>query len=136
MKTDNKKVISFDIRDFSTMRCPMHGLVSLLTGPWTTYILWLIRINGTLRFGQLKKQMPTISAKVLTARLRMLEEAGIIERHHEATIPPKVSYSFTRRGHELEALLDQINTLAVQWSGSEQTDGKSLSGNRAFSRPL
>lgn len=67
----------FDIREYSAMRCPMHGLVSLLTGPWTTYILWLIRTNGTLRFGQLKKQMPTISAKVLTERLRMLEEAGI-----------------------------------------------------------
>lgn len=124
MNKVNPKVISFDIRDYSAMRCPMHGLVSLLTGPWTTYILWLIRIHGTMRFGQLKKQMPSISAKVLTERLRMLEQAGILLREHEATIPPKVSYSFTKRGHELEALLDQINGLAMQWSAGNAENGE------------
>ena len=110
----------FNIRDYSVMRCPMHGLVSLLSGPWTTYILWMIRSNGTMRFGQLKKQMPSISAKVLTERLRMLEEAGILSRHHEATIPPKVSYSFTERGRDLEVLLDQINTLALMWDSKPE----------------
>jgi DNA-binding HxlR family transcriptional regulator len=119
----------FDIREYSAMRCPMHGLVSLLTGPWTTYILWLIRTHGTLRFGQLKKQMPTISAKVLTERLRMLEEAGILLREQEATIPPKVSYSFTQRGHELVALLDEINALALRWSMSEVVDNPLVSGD-------
>lgn len=130
MNEANSNVIPFDIRDYSAMRCPMHGLVSLLTGPWTTYILWLIRINGTLRFGQLKKQMPTISAKVLTERLRMLEEAGILVRRHEPTIPPKVSYSFTKRGHELEALLDQINSLATQWcSGTPDDENNQACGD-------
>jgi len=122
MKKSSKQIVAFDIRNYSEMRCPMHGLVSLLTGPWTTYILWMIRLNGTLRFGQIKKQMPTISAKVLTERLRMLEDAGIIVRYQEASIPPKVSYSFTPRGHELEALLDQINVLATQWS-ADSGDG-------------
>lgn len=105
-----------DIRDYSDMRCPMHGLLSLLTGPWTTYILWLLHSHGAMRFGQIKKQIPLISAKVLTERLRMLEEAGILARHQEATIPPKVTYSFTARGHELNTLLDEINDLAQAWS--------------------
>jgi DNA-binding HxlR family transcriptional regulator len=121
-----KKPITVDIRDYSTMRCPMHGMLSLLTGSWTTYILWLIRENGEARFGQLKKQMPTISAKVLTDRLRMLEKAGILSRRHEATVPPAVSYSFTARGHELDDLLDDINTLAMAWSGDDGTDVCSL----------
>lgn len=116
MKLSTKNKPPFDVRQYSDMRCPMHGLLNLLTGPWTSYILWLIRTNGELRFGQLKKQMPSISAKVLTERLRMLEEAGIISRHQEATIPPKVTYSFTKRGHQLEKLLDEINTLAQQWA--------------------
>ena len=109
-----------DIRDYSEMRCPMHGLLSLLNGPWTTYILWLIRSSGPLRFGQIKKKIPTISAKVLTNRLRMLEEAGILRREQEATIPPKVTYSFTDRGHELNELLDQINLLAQAWSSGQE----------------
>lgn len=107
-----------DIRDYSTMRCPMHGLLNLLSGTWTTYILWLIRTHGDMRFGQIKKQMPAISAKVLTERLRMLEEAGILSRVQENTIPPKVTYSFTERGHQLNTMLDDINTLALDWAQS------------------
>jgi len=106
-----------DIRDYSAMRCPMHGLISLLTGPWTTLVLWLIRQNGPMRFGQIKKQIPLISAKVLTERLRMLEEAGILYRDHKPTIPPSVTYGFTQRGHELDKLLDNINAVAQSWAG-------------------
>lgn len=104
-----------DIRDYSQMRCPMHGLITLLTGPWTTLILWLIRVNGPMRFGQIRKQIPLISAKVLTDRLRMLEEAGVVYREQESTIPPKVTYGFTKRGHGLNKLLDDINTIAKSW---------------------
>lgn len=112
----SKKKPVFDVANYSDMRCPMHGLLSLLSGPWTTYILWLIRQHGEIRFGQLKKQMPNISAKVLTERLRMLEQAGVISRHQENTIPPKVSYAFTSRGQQLEVLLDQINDVAQAWT--------------------
>jgi DNA-binding HxlR family transcriptional regulator len=125
MAATTKKKPAFNISTYSDMRCPMHGILNLLTGPWTSYILWLIRTNGDMRFGQLKKQMPKISAKVLTERLRMLEEAGIVSRHQENTIPPKVTYSFTKRGHQLEDLLDQINGLALQWSG-----GKNLTAEK------
>ncbi len=100
------------------IRCPMHRLINLLTGPWTTYILWRIRSEGPQRFGQLKKAMPKISAKVLTERLRMLEEEKIIDRHQEETIPPKVTYSLTKRGHELDKILDEINKLAHKWYNS------------------
>lgn len=102
---------------YSSMQCPLHGLVTILSGPWTTYILWLIRTRGPMRFGQLKKQMPGISAKVLTERLRMLEQVGILNRHHEPTIPPKVTYSLTERGEELDSALDALDALALKWSG-------------------
>lgn len=104
--------------DCIQMACPMDGLLKLLMGPWTTYILWLLRNQGEMRFGQIKKQMPEISAKVLTERLRMLEAAGIISRHQEATIPPKVTYKFTEKGIELHEVLDQLNALAQKWAKS------------------
>lgn len=106
-----------DLPSFSPMNCPLHGLVTILGGPWTTYILWLLCRRGPMRFGQLRKQMPGISAKVLTERLRMLEQLGILDRHHEPTIPPKVTYSLTPRGHELEDALDALDSLALKWSG-------------------
>lgn len=113
-----------DIRDYSELRCPLHGLLTLLSGPWTIYILWLIHEHGPLRFGQVKKQIPTISAKMLTERLRMLEEAGILSRHHEPTIPPKVTYSFTKRGFELNELLDEVNDVAKSWAIKPAKSGK------------
>lgn len=112
----SKKKEDFDLSEYSKMRCPLHGLMNLLSGTWTTYILWLLRENKEMRFGQLKKQMPSISAKVLTERLKMLEGAGIISRHQENTIPPKVTYKFTERGEELENILDQFNNLAEKWT--------------------
>lgn len=102
------------------VRCPMHRLVTLLTGPWTTYILWLLSSKGEQRFGELKKQMPQISAKVLTERLRMLEEEKIISRFQEETIPPKVTYSLTKHGKDLDKLLDEINKLALKWYGNDK----------------
>lgn len=115
-----KKIAKIDVRDYSETRCPMDGILNILSGPWTTYILWLIRVNEEMRFGEIKKQMPLISAKVLTERLRMLESAGILARTQEPTIPPKVSYKFTPRGEELEDILDKINLLAKQWSGTKK----------------
>jgi DNA-binding HxlR family transcriptional regulator len=101
------------------IRCPMHRLINLLTGPWTTYILWVIRSQGPQRFGQLKKSMPQISSKVLTERLKMLEGEEILLRHQEETIPPKVTYSLTKRGKQLDKILDEINKLAQKWYNSK-----------------
>ena len=44
--------------EYSEMHCPFHGLLNLLSGSWTTYILWLLQSNEEMRFGELKKQMP------------------------------------------------------------------------------
>ena len=96
----------------SKICCPMQKLLSLLSGPWTTYILWLIRSQGPQRFGQLRKHMPEISSKMLTQRLKMLEGEKILSRHQEETIPPKVTYSMTKRGKQLDKMLDEINKLA------------------------
>jgi DNA-binding HxlR family transcriptional regulator len=130
MQQPAPKLPPIDLRDYSAMRCPIHGLLTLLNGPWTTYILWMIRVKGEMRFGQLKKQMPAISAKVLTERLRMLEKAGIVSRRQEATIPPKVTYSFTARGRQLGALLDDINVLVLAWSNGESNAPAPESGGR------
>jgi DNA-binding HxlR family transcriptional regulator len=86
-------------------------------GPWTTYILWVLRSNGPTRFGELKRRVAGVSAKVLTARLRMLEQAEVIERHYAPTIPPQVTYALAQRGRELSEVLDRINALARSWHG-------------------
>jgi len=93
----------------------LDSLLRVLSGPWTIYILCRLHKNGETRFGQLKRQMPGISSKMLTERLRSLEKAEIIDRRHEPTVPPKVTYELTKEGRELTTILDQINTLADRW---------------------
>ena len=98
----------------------MDGILRLLMGPWTTYILWVLCSNGPTRFGELKRRVPGISGKMLTERLRMLEQAGVIFRHYTPTIPPQVSYGLTARGGELRAVLDDLNAVARRWQDEDR----------------
>lgn len=88
-------------------------------GPWTTYILWVLRQGGPLRFGALKRQVTGISAKMLTERLRMLSAQGIIYRDHVPTIPPQVTYGLTARGEELGDFIDGLEAIARRWETEE-----------------
>ena len=99
----------------SPIGCPMDALLRLLMGPWTTYVLYVLRTNGPTRFGELKRRVAGVSAKVLTTRLRMLEQAAIIERHYEPTIPPQVTYALSARGRELADVIDRLDGIARKW---------------------
>lgn len=95
--------------------CAVSILMTVLSGPWTMYILWVLSTNGPTRFGALKRRIEGISTKVLTERLRMLEQEGILYRHYNPTVPPQVTYGLTLQGQELVSILDQLNELAQRW---------------------
>lgn len=97
--------------------CPVGLLMGILSGPWTMYILWVLSTQGPTRFGMLKRRIEGISTKMLTERLRLLEQEGILFRHYEPTVPPQVTYGLTERGQELIGVLDQLNDLAQRWYG-------------------
>lgn len=99
--------------------CPVSILVSLLSGPWTLYILWVLCSKSPIRFGALHREIKGISTKVLTERLRMLEAEGILYREYQPTIPPQVTYGLTERGQELMGIIEQLDALAQHWYGRE-----------------
>jgi DNA-binding HxlR family transcriptional regulator len=84
------------------------------------YILWVLANSGPTRFGALKRRIEGISTKMLTERLRMLEQEGILYRHYEPTVPPQVTYGLTERAKELMTILNQLDDLAQRWYGQEQ----------------
>ena len=96
-------------------------MLELLTRPWTLHILWSLSTNGPMRFGVLRKNVAGISSRVLTERLRMLEEKGFVFRHYEPSIPPAVTYGITERMKDIEKVLAQLEGLARKWQvpGSE-----------------
>jgi len=105
--------------------CPMDFILRMLMGPWTTYIVYNLRTFGPQRFGELKRRVSGISAKMLTERLRTLEGAGLVRRDYEATIPPKVTYSLTGRGHELDEVLGKLAEVAIRWQ-AEDAEARTL----------
>ena len=99
--------------------CPVDGLLNRISGPWTTYILWLLRQNEMLRFGEFRAHMPGISPKILTERLKRLEANGLVLRDQRPTIPPQVFYSLTARGQELKEILDALGATAQRWAAED-----------------
>jgi DNA-binding HxlR family transcriptional regulator len=95
--------------------CPIHGLLEVLTRPWTLHILWNLSKNGPQRFGVLRRQVEGISARVLTERLRGLEEEGFVFRDYQPTIPPAVTYGITKKMKDIEQVLDGLTQLARKW---------------------
>jgi DNA-binding HxlR family transcriptional regulator len=100
--------------------CPVEAVLRRIAGPWTTYILWLLRTHGILRYGELKRLIPDISPKVLSERLKRLEADGLVARDYQPTIPPTVSYSLTARGVQLKAMLDAIGDVATRWRDEDE----------------
>lgn len=78
--------------------CPVGAVVEVLMSRWTTPILIALNDRGRLRFTELRTQVPSITAKVLTHRLRQLERDGLVTRHCYAEVPPRVEYEITPLG--------------------------------------
>jgi len=74
---------------------------------WTVMIVGRLA-TGTMRFGELRREIHGISQKMLTQTLRGLERDGLVSRQVFATIPPKVEYSLTPLGRTLIKVLEQI----------------------------
>lgn len=80
--------------------CPLTECMAVLGGAWTPYVIWYLSA-GPRRFGELRSDIPRISARVLSARLRKLVLNGVIVRSVLATSPPSVEYALTPLGQRL-----------------------------------
>jgi len=81
--------------------------MAVLGGAWTPYVIWYLS-GGARRFGELRSDIPRISARVLSARLRKLEANGVITRAVLATSPPSVEYALTELGQKLIPAINAI----------------------------
>ena len=88
--------------------------IKLLGDRWKVQIIDCL-MDGTKRFGELKKELGDITQKVLTSNLRMLEENGILVRHVYAEIPPRVDYTLTAIGYNLKPVIDSMVAWAEEY---------------------
>lgn len=88
--------------------CCASVTMGLIGGKWKTVILYYL-IDGTLRYNELRKKMPTVTERTLSLQLKTLEEDGIIKRKVYTSKPPlRVEYSLTEFGKTLIPLLKSI----------------------------
>ena len=87
--------------------CPVETTLMLIGDKWKVLILRDL-MEGTKRFGELKKSIGTVSQKVLTAQLRDMEDKGLLTRKVYAEVPPRVEYTLTETGYSLKQILDSM----------------------------
>lgn len=87
--------------------CPIEKLVKFLAKEWTAHIVWVLGRRDAVRFGALRRALPgNVSARVLSARLKELEQLGLLCRLDEGTATElNVSYRLTESGHHLDLAL-------------------------------
>ena len=94
--------------------CPMAAAARLLGDKWTLIVLRDLA-QGSCRFKSLENSGEGISPSILTARLRELEEKGLISRRSFNEIPPRVEYTLTEKGRDVLPVIDALRTYGVRW---------------------
>ncbi|KQO22997.1 hypothetical protein ASF10_11685 [Flavobacterium sp. Leaf82] len=69
-----------------------------ISGKWKILILYRLSLSPVIRYTELRKEVGTISEKMLASQLRDLENDGLVQRTVYPVVPPKVEYSLTESG--------------------------------------
>jgi DNA-binding HxlR family transcriptional regulator len=92
---------------------PVEFAMDRIGGTWKMPILWRLK-DKVLRYGELKKDIPHITHKMLTSQLRELEEEGFITRKVYPVVPPKVEYAITERGRRSVKIIETIRSYGLE----------------------
>ncbi len=87
--------------------CPVETTLMLISDRWKVLIIRDL-LDGTKRFGEIKKSIGNVSQKVLTANLRSMENSGLLTRKVYPEVPPRVEYTLTETGYSLKPVLDAM----------------------------
>ena len=94
--------------------CPVETTLLLISDRWKVLIIRVF-LDGTKRFGELKKSIGNVSQKVLTANLRSMEDSGLLTRKVYAEVPPRVEYTLTETGYSLKPVLDALSEWGTEY---------------------
>ena len=109
---DHAQPMRFKTYDCSA-GCPVEGALEQIAGKWKGLIIYHL-LDGTLRFNELARRLGDVTQRSLTKGLRELEADGIVERKVYAVVPPKVEYSLTSKGRELQPIVMALGAWGVR----------------------
>ena len=99
---------------FEKLNCPVKATLEVIGGKYKIMIIYHLLIQGTLRFSEIQRLIPEATPRMLTTRIRELEEFGIIHRELYPEVPPKTEYSLTELGQSLTLVMDALREWGEQ----------------------
>ena len=90
--------------------CPLARTLDIVGERWTVLILRDLFLHGPQKFRDFQTSLSGISPNILSARLKRLEEADIIERRFYTEHPPLAEYVLTGKGRELGPVLQALRS--------------------------
>jgi len=103
-----------DVRTGYELTESYHRITDVLKCKWTIAIVNEMSA-GANRPSAMQRELPGLTSKVLTDRLKKLESFGLIERQVFAEVPPRVEYTLTERGEELMGVLSKLVAFIDRW---------------------
>src|SRR5262245_42066050 len=110
VKCDTNPRVSMAVKQTKqapSYNCPVEATLDVIGGKWKALILFHLR-DAVLRFGELRRQIPGVSERMLAQQLRELEEQGVVHREVYREVPPKVEYWLTDYGKTLRPITDLL----------------------------
>ena len=103
--------------------------LDVLSKRWTGLIIFVLYQEGALRFNELAQRIEVISDRMLSERLKELEDEGIVERRCFAELPPRVEYRLTEKGRALQPVYEATAEWAHRWCAASSVPSPSGKGS-------
>ncbi len=95
-------------------------LLSRIGDKWSVLVVGTLA-EGSHRFNELRREIPTVSQRMLTLTLRNLERDGLVSRKVTPSIPPRVDYALTDLGRSLQGPIMGLTQWALDHVGEIHT---------------
>lgn len=103
-----------DVGESHVCYCPVDGVIETISKKYALQIVGILGSNGPTRYGELEGRLDVTSSSLLSTRLEELAGEDLIERRSFDEVPPRVEYSLTPRGRELETRIQPLLEWASQ----------------------
>jgi len=117
--------------------CPIDNTFKIIGKKFTIHIIRNMAMHGQSRFNQLLDSIEDANPKTLSARLKEMEQAGLITRNVYDEVPIRVEYKITKKGNDLQGILDQMAAFSMKHYPREIfKDGKQRTYKQAFKKSV
>ena len=99
----------------SSCNCPTYSIIEFCSKKWAMHILRCIADHKTMRFSEIKEEIPEINSRILSERLGELEEEGLIERIVIDEKPICIEYNITEKGADMRNIFKCFCTFGKKW---------------------